>query len=102
MNGVESRRVGGGPASEGGPAPRREPRVQEIRAKNYYYSVLDDSDIKVLRKLDEVIDEARKPQALANVLLSVAQYLCGMDDVIHDITIRAENDKGRYRLKITW
>jgi|GEM_PF-7120339 len=87
---------------QGGPASSRKLRVMVFRAKNYYYSVLDEDDVKVLKKLDELIDEARKPQALANVILSVAQYLCGIDDVIHEVTIKAEDNQGKYRIKIVW
>ena len=103
MSGVESRRVGGGPASEGGPAPKREPRVEIIKAKNYYYSTLSREEMETADKLYEFLDVAGwKTDVLANIIITVAQHLCGIDDMIHDITIRAEDDRGRYRLKITW
>ena len=104
MNGGEIRWVGGGPALEGGPAPqKREPRVQEIRAKNYYYSTLSREEMMVADKLYDFLDQVGfKRDVLANVIITIAQHLCGIDDVIHEVVVKAEDDRGRYRIKITW
>jgi len=90
-------------AESAAPSPQRE-RIMVIKGKNYHFSYLDESDARVAKKLDEVLDipEARKPQALADVILTVAQLLTGIEDLIHNVQIEAQDARGRYKVKIVY
>jgi hypothetical protein len=79
----------------------------EIKADNLCFYI-EKKYVKILEKIQNIcyvcelstLEERQKKYATA--ILTLVQYFCGMHDVIHSITIKAENDAGKkYTIKIT-